>query len=94
MKTADFLAFPPFRTWLPDCSLLHQMEIRTDLPEGGAENELARGALAVGELPEVDKEFLEALTMRLDEISGRPKGRFVISYLPGQPGARTPPTIR
>ena len=70
------------------------MEIRTDLPEGGADSELAGGALSVAELLEVDKEFLEALTMRLDEISGRPKGRFVISYLPGQPGARTPPTIR
>jgi hypothetical protein len=94
MKTADFRAFWPFRTWLPDCSLFHQMEIRTDLPDGGADGELSGGALAAAELLEVDKEFLEALTMRLDEISGRPKGRFVISYLPGQPGARTPPTIR
>jgi hypothetical protein len=94
MKTADFRAFPRFWTWLPDCSLLHQMEIPTDLPEGGADLELSGGALRAAELLEVDKEFLEALTMRLDEISGRPKGRFVISYLPGQPGARTPPTIR
>jgi hypothetical protein len=94
MKTADFPAFPPFRTWLPDCSLLGQMEIGTIPPEGGADGELAGGALSGAELLEVDKEFLEALTMRLDEISGRPKGRFVISYLAGQPGARTPPTIR
>jgi hypothetical protein len=70
------------------------MEIRTDLPGGDADGELSGRALTAGELLEVDKEFLEALTMRLDEISGRPKGRFVISYLPGQPGARTPPTIR
>jgi len=68
------------------------MEIRTDLPEGSTGGELSGGALATAELLDVDKEFLEALTMRLDEISGRPKGRFVISYLPGQPGARTPPT--
>jgi hypothetical protein len=65
------------------------MEIHTGLPEPGADSELS-GA----EHLEVDKEFLEALTMRLDEISGRPKGRFVISYLPGQPGSRRPPTIR
>ena len=70
------------------------MEIGTIPPEGGADSEPSGGALAGAELLEVDKEFLEALTMRLDEISGRPKGRFVISYLPGQPGARTPPTIR
>ena len=70
------------------------MEIRIGPPGGGADGELSGGALSVGEVLEGDKEFLEALTMRLDEISGRPKGRFVISYLPGQPGARQPPTIR
>jgi hypothetical protein len=70
------------------------MEMGMVPPDGGAESELSGGALSVAELLEVDKEFLEALTMRLDEISGRPKGRFVISYLPGQPGARQPPTIR
>jgi hypothetical protein len=71
-----------------------KMEMGMVPPDGGADSELSGGALSVAELLEVDKEFLEALTMRLDEISGRPKGRFVISYLPGQPGARQPPTIR
>jgi len=65
-----------------------------EFPDGDATQELAGGALTVVEVLEGDKEFLEALTMRLDEISGRPKGRFVISYQPGQPGSRTPPTIR
>jgi hypothetical protein len=94
MKTADFRSFSPFRTWLPDCSLLLLMEIRMVPPEGEGTGQVADGVLAVAEVLEGDREFLEALTMRLDEISGRPKGRFVISYLPGQPGARTPPTIR
>jgi hypothetical protein len=69
------------------------MKIRTVFPDGDPDSELAGGALSVVEVLEGDREFLEALTMRLDEISGRPKGRFVISYLPGQPGARQPPTI-
>ena len=63
-------------------------------PEGESAGQVADGVLRAAEVLEGDREFLEALTMRLDEISGRPKGRFVISYLPGQPGARTPPTIR
>jgi len=70
------------------------MEIPTVPPEGEAGGQVADGVLSVPEVLEMDREFLEALTMRLDEIAGRPKGRFVISYLPGQPGARTPPTIR
>ncbi len=72
---------------------LLRMQIRLVFPEGDPNRELARGALAAVEVLEGDKEFLEALTMRLDEISGRPRGRFVISYCPGQPGARRPPTI-
>ncbi len=70
------------------------MRIRQVLQDGDPEQELANGALSLVEVLEGDKEFLEALTMRLDEVVGKPKGRFVISYLPGQPGARRPPRIR
>ena len=45
------------------------------------------------EVLEGDKEFLEAISMRLDQIVARPRGRFVVSYTQGQPGARKPPTI-
>jgi hypothetical protein len=63
-------------------------------PDGNPAPELASGALSMNEVLEGDKEFLEALTMRLDEVVGKPKGRFVFSYVQGQPGARRPPRIR
>ena len=38
--------------------------------------------------------FLEALAIRLSEIFVKPSGRFVISYVAGQPGARRPPKVQ
>jgi hypothetical protein len=55
------------------------------------EQELSGGQVSVREILEGDAEFLEAITMRLNEIIRKPKGRFVISYMPGSPGARRPP---
>jgi hypothetical protein len=46
------------------------------------------------EVLEGGDEFLEALTMRLNEIVRKPSGRFVISYVPGAPGAKKPPLIQ
>lgn len=70
------------------------MRIHLTVPEATGGLELAGGALARVEVLEGDREFLEALTLRLDEIVVRPKSRFVISYLKGHPGARRPPTIQ
>jgi len=51
------------------------------------------GPSAIVEVLEGDKEFLEAITLRLDQIVARPRGRFVVSYTQGQPGARKPPNV-
>ena len=51
------------------------------------------GGSALVEVLEGEKEFLEAISMRLDQIVARPRGRFVVSYTQGQPGARKPPSI-
>ena len=48
----------------------------------------------VVEVLEGGDEFLEALSIRLNEIVRKPNGRFVISYVSGQPGAKTPPQIQ
>jgi hypothetical protein len=69
------------------------MTIETVFPEAFP-GRAGSGALSLIEASEGDREFLEALAMRLDEIVVKPKGRFVISYRTGQPGARRPPTIR
>jgi hypothetical protein len=45
------------------------------------------------EVIEGDEEFLEAISLRLEQIIAKPKGRFVISYTQGHPGARRPPTV-
>jgi hypothetical protein len=70
------------------------MRINLTFPKMDPELELAGGALSLMEVLEGDREFLDALTLRLDEIVGKPKGRFVISYSPGQPGARRPPRVQ
>lgn len=36
-------------------------------------------------------EFLREIIFRLNEVAGKPPGRFVVSYVSGQPGARRPP---
>ncbi len=46
------------------------------------------------ELFEGGEEFLEELTLRLNEIIRKPNGRFVICYVAGRPGAKTPPRIQ
>lgn len=51
-------------------------------------------AIDAVEVLEGGDEFLEALTMRLNEIVLKPSGRFVISYVPGAPGAKKPPRIQ
>jgi hypothetical protein len=51
------------------------------------------GGSAFVEVLEGEKEFLDAITVRLDQIVARPRGRFVVSYTQGQPGARKPPSI-
>jgi hypothetical protein len=55
------------------------------------EQELSGGQVSLREILEGDAEFLEAITMRLNDIVRKPKGRFVISYVPGSPGARPLP---
>ena len=67
--------------------------MRLTFPDADPERELAGGALCLVEVLEGEREFLDALTLRLDQIVGKPKGRFVISYRPGQPGARRPPRV-
>ena len=54
----------------------------------------AEAGLQAVEVLEGGDEFLEALQMRLNEIIRKPNGRFVISYVSGQPGAKTPPRIQ
>ena len=49
------------------------------------------------ELPDFEQDgaqFLEALIVRIAEIIRKPSGRFVISYVSGQPGSRRPPKIQ
>lgn len=52
------------------------------------------GALDPVEVLEGGEEFLQALSMRLNEIVLKPNGRFVISYITGKPGSKTPPRIQ
>jgi hypothetical protein len=51
------------------------------------------GGSAFVEVLEGEQEFLDAITLRLDQIVAKPRGRFVVSYTQGQPGARKPPSI-
>ena len=46
------------------------------------------------EVLEGGDEFLEAISMRLNEIVRKPNGRFVISYVSGTPGAKAPPRVQ
>ena len=63
--------------------------------EGAADqsSQVEEGLHAV-EVLEGGEEFLEALQIRLNEIVRKPNGRFVISYVPGKPGAKAPPRIQ
>lgn len=62
--------------------------------EGAADQAPIDGSLQAVEVLEGGDEFLEALQMRLNEIVRKPNGRFVITYVPGKPGAKTPPRIQ
>jgi len=68
-----------------------KIEVRPETPDPSARPD---GALGGVEVLEGGDEFLEALQMRLNEIVRKPNGRFVITYVPGKPGAKTPPRIQ
>lgn len=68
-----------------------KIEVRPEAPDPHDVRDAALGDI---EVLEGGDEFLEALTLRLNEIVRKPNGRFVISYVPGQPGSKTPPRIQ
>jgi hypothetical protein len=69
-----------------------KIEVR---PEGAPDHGPGpEGTLGPVEVLEGGDEFIEALSMRLNEIVRKPSGRFVISYVPGAPGAKKPPRIQ
>ena len=68
-----------------------KIEVRPEAPDP---SDAPGAALGDAEVLEGGDEFLEALALRLNEIVRKPNGRFVISYVPGQPGSKTPPRIQ
>jgi hypothetical protein len=46
------------------------------------------------ELAAEGDQLLQLLSLRLNEIVQKPQGRFVISYVSGQPGSKRPPRIQ
>jgi hypothetical protein len=74
--------------------LLARMKIELRLEEPSDRTSPPDGTLPVEEVLEGGEEFLEALSMRLNEIVRKPSGRFVISYVPGKPGSKTPPRVQ
>ena len=68
-----------------------KIEVRPEAPDPSA-----RSGAPIGDMQVLEggDEFLEALQMRLNEIVRKPNGRFVITYVPGKPGAKTPPRIQ
>lgn len=69
-----------------------KIEIREQEPADP--NATPDGGLQAVEVLEGCEEFLEALALRLNEIILKPNGRFVISYVAGQPGAKAPPRVQ
>jgi hypothetical protein len=51
------------------------------------------GVAAVVEVSN-EREFMEALVLRLNEIVRKPIARYVVTYVSGQPGARRRPSVR
>jgi hypothetical protein len=51
------------------------------------------GVAAVVEVSN-EREFMEALVLRLNEIVRKPMARYVVTYVSGQPGARPRPSVR
>jgi hypothetical protein len=70
------------------------MKIEVRLEEPPDSQSQVDGGLHAVEVLEGGDEFLEALSMRLNEIVQKPNGRFVISYISGKPGSKTPPRIQ
>jgi hypothetical protein len=73
---------------------MSDMKIEVRLEEPPEPRAHPDSALSPVEVLEGGDEFLEALSMRLNEIIQKPNGRFVISYVSGQPGAKTPPRVQ
>ncbi|MGH9369562.1 MAG: hypothetical protein ACRD3M_18060 [Thermoanaerobaculia bacterium] len=70
------------------------MKIEVRLEEPPDPDVRRDGALQAVEVLEGGDEFLDALTMRLNDIIRKPSGRFVISYVPGKPGSKAPPRVQ
>lgn len=68
-----------------------KIEVRPQEPDANLSRE---GGFGPVEVLEGGDEFLEAISMRLNEIIRKPSGRFVISYVPGHPGSKTPPRVQ
>jgi hypothetical protein len=73
---------------------LSGMKIEVKVEEAGDQSAAVEESLHAVEVLEGGDEFLEALQIRLNEIVRKPNGRFVITYVPGKPGAKTPPRIQ
>ena len=75
-------------------------EINADYPKISSSGSFPTDELTFGSafstlLDELNgDEFLEAISMRLNEIVRKPNGRFVISYVSGTPGAKAPPRVQ
>jgi len=70
------------------------MKIEVRQPDSSDPSVEPDGGLQAVEVLEGSEEFLEALALRLNEIILKPNGRFVISYVAGQPGAKAPPRVQ
>lgn len=68
-----------------------KIEVRQEEP---SDHNVRPGGPQAVEVLEGSEEFLEALALRLNEIIRKPNGRFVISYVTGKPGSRTPPRVQ
>ena len=71
-----------------------KIDVRAQEPEPADRESRSRGTFEAIEVLEGGDEFLEAIQMRLNEIIRKPNGRFVISYVSGQPGSKVPPTVQ
>jgi hypothetical protein len=76
---------------IPPTGLLDE---EVELLQAFPEDEFPGAALPPVEFAAQGDQFLQALVLRLCEIVQKPQGRFVISYISGQPGSRRPPRIQ
>jgi hypothetical protein len=77
-----------------DLALSGGMKIEVRLDEQPDSSARPDGGLEPVEVLEGSEEFLQALSIRLNEIVLKPNGRFVISYITGKPGSKTPPRVQ